>query len=133
MRRIIRAWVLETGSLYIASQIASGMYFEQGLKTLAIAGIALGVSSTLVKPALNILILPLNLVTFGIFRWVSNVIILYMVALLVAGFEVTSFAFPGLATDYFSIPPIFLRGIWGYVGHSLLLSVLGSFFYWLTK
>lgn len=133
MRRIVKALVLETGSLYVVSQVASGMYFQQGIKTLFIAGFALGASSMLVRPALNVLILPLNLVTFGLFRWVSNVAILYIVALLVQGFDITSFSFPGLITGYFSIPPIFLPGILGYLGYSLLLSILNSFFYWLVK
>lgn len=133
MKRIIRTAALEIGTIYIASQIAEGIIFEEGLKTLLFAGLALTAVSLFAKPAIKILLLPLNLVTFGLFRWVSNVIALYLVILIVPSFKIAQFSYPGLDNQFMTLPQVTLAGFWGVVAFALLISTINSFFHWLVK
>ena len=133
MRRIIRHYVLDTFALYLASQIASGMIFEKGFETLFITGGALALASILAKPVINILLLPINLITFGLFKWVSSAIVLYLVTLVVPGFKIIQFLFSGLATKYFDIPVVSLEGTLAYIAFSFLLSLITSILFWIFR
>lgn len=130
MKKILRAFLIEVGGLYLVTRLASGIVFDDGIKGLIITGVALTLASYLIKPIINILILPLNLMTFGLFRWVSQAITLYVVDLILPNFKIIGFSFSGIVTDYISIPPIALTGIISYIAFSLLLSILTTFIFW---
>lgn len=133
MRKIIRHYVLDTFALYLASQLASGMIFEKGFETLFITGAALAVATMLAKPIINILLLPINLITFGLFKWVSSAIALYLVTLVVPGFKIIQFLFSGLSTKYFDIPGVSLEGTMAYIAFSFLLSLITSILFWIFR
>jgi len=133
MKRILRHYLIDTYSLWVVSRIASGMVFERGIHSLLIAGVGLMAVSLLAKPIINMLLLPLNLVTFGLFRWVSSAVVLYIVTLLVKDFRIVSFNYPGYESVWIEIPPINFTGTWAFIGFSFILSILTSFIYWLIK
>jgi len=133
MKRIIRHYVIDTFSLWVISQTAQGLIFEKGLHSLFIAGLGLMAVSLLAKPIINVFLLPLNLITFGLFRWVSSAVILYLVTLLVKDFIIVSFSFAGFSSKWFDIPALHFQGFLAFVGFSFLLSFVSSFIYWLIK
>lgn len=133
MKTILRSYTINTVSLYIVSTIASGIVFDQGVKTLLLAGIGLMISSLILKPIINILLLPINLITFGLFRWLSSAITIYLVTLLIHGFRIEKFYFAGLHTNLIDLPALSLGGIWSFVAFSLALSVVTSTIHWLFK
>lgn len=133
MKRLIRHYVVDTFSLWAVSATASGMVFENGLETLFIAGLGLMGAGLLAKPVINILLLPINLVTFGLFRWVSSAIALYIVTLIVPGFHIAGFHFEGFFSKWFDLPAINVDGPLAYIGFAFLLSLLTSFIYWVRK
>src|SRR3989344_1978278 len=123
MKRIIRHYVIDTASLWAVSKIADGMIFERGIYSLFVAGVGLMVVSLLAKPIINMLLLPLNLITFGLFRWVSSAVVLYIVTLLVKDFKIVAFIFLGYSSKWIEIPAVHFQGIWAYVGFSFILSI----------
>jgi putative membrane protein len=133
MKRILRLYVFDTVSLYLASQIARGLVFENGLVTLLLAGLGLVGSTLVVKPIINILLLPINLVTFGFFKWASSAIALYIVTLVIQGFKVTRFESTAISSPWIDIPGVFLEGILAFVAFSFLIFILTSLMTWLTK
>ena len=108
MKRILRLFTIDTFCLWVVSQMAQGMVFERGLTTLVIAGIGLTGVSLLAKPVINLLLLPINLIKFGLFRWVASAIVLYLVTLLVKDFKIAFFTFPGFNSLWIDIPAIHL-------------------------
>ena len=133
MKRILRHYVIETVSLYLVSRISSGMVFERGIESMLLVGLGITIAHLVVKPIINILILPLNLVTFGLFKWVSSAITLYIVTLIVPGFKIVGFNFLGYSSVWFDLPPFSLTGLFAFVAFSFLLSFLTTFIYWLVK
>lgn len=133
MKKIIRHYIVDTFALWTVSQITEGLFFEKGLTTLLLAGVGLTAATLVVRPLVNILILPLNLITFGLFKWVSSAIALYLVTLVVPGFAIVRFFFAGMSTKWLDIPAIDLSGVVAYVAFSLLISIITSLFYWLIK
>lgn len=133
MKKLFRHFVIETTVLLLVSRIAEGLVFEEGIKTLLYAGLGLTAASMLAKPVINILLLPINLVTFNLFRWISSAIALYLVTLLVPGFQIIGFSFPGLTSSLINLPQIAIGGFLAYVMFSLLISLVTSFIYWVVS
>jgi len=129
MKRIFRQFVVETVSLYLISQLAKGLVFEFGNETLLLTGLALTVATILVKPIINLLILPINLITFGFFKWVSSSVTLYIVTLVVFGFKINNFFLPSYDLNYFVTPEVSFSGVAAYIAHSFLLSIIASLAY----
>jgi putative membrane protein len=133
MKRILRHYIINTFSLYLISQVFGGLFFEKGPESILLAGLGLTASSLLIRPIINLLLLPINLITFNLFKWVSNALALYIVTLIVPGFKITTFVFSGLATKWLDIPKITLSGIFAYVAFSVVLSLMTSIVHWIIK
>ncbi len=133
MRTLFKHFLVDTLSLYVISLSVSGMIFEKGIYTLLLAGFVLMLTTLVIKPIINVLLLPLTLVTFGLFKWVAYAVTLYLVTLIVPGFKLLDFAFKGLSSYWFVIPSITLNGAWAFLAFSLLISFISSIIYWVLK
>lgn len=133
MKKIIRYYSIETFSLWVVTQIAGGMMFENGIQTLLITGAGLTIASIFAKPIINILLLPINLVTFGLFSWLSSAVALYLVALVVPQFQIAGFFFEGFTSKWIDIPQLGFQGLFAYVAFSFILSFITSFVHWIIK
>lgn len=130
MRGILKRFIIATVTLYLVSQSVQGITFVNGIESLVVTGAVLTGVSLIVKPILNILLLPINLVTFGLFKWVTFVVTLYLVTLLYTPFKVGDFAFAGYNSYWFSIPSINLSGVLAFVAFSFLISFVSSILHW---
>ena len=133
MKKILRFFVVDTLSLYIIATSTSGIILENGIYTLLLAGLALSLASVVVRPIINILLLPINLITFNLFKWASSAIALYIVTLVVPGFIIEGFYFAGFSGKWFDIPTIALSGFLAFVAISFILSFLSAIISWLIK
>ena len=133
MKTILKLYIIETYSLYFISQITSGLSFSGGTITLLIAGVYLTIANTLAKPIINLLLLPLNLVTFGVFRWVSSAVALFLVTLMVKNFKILFFHYAGFESKWVSIPVIHLEGVLAFIAFSFVLSLIISIVHWIFK
>jgi putative membrane protein len=133
MRTIIKHFLIDTIALYLISLAVSGIIFVEGFYTVALAGFVLMLATKVVKPIINVLLLPINLITFGLFKWVTYAITLYIVTLVVPGFEIGQFVFSGFTSYWFSIPAITLSGILAFIAFSFSISIISSIFNWIFK
>lgn len=133
IRKILKYFLVNTASLYLINLVISGLSFSEGVTTLLLTGLALTIASLIIKPIINLLLLPINLITFGLFRWVSYAVMLYIVTLVVPGFEISKFYFSGLSTYWITIPEISIGGMLAFITFSLLISIISSIFDWLLK
>ena len=133
MKGILRTVIIETFSLYLVSRIAQGMSFGGSFATYFITGLAMALISIFAKPIINILLLPINLVTFGLFRWLSSSVILYIVTLLVKDFKILYFTFSGYTNNLIDIPYIHFEGILAFISFSFIISLITSFIFWFIK
>jgi putative membrane protein len=133
MRTILKHFIIDTVTLYIISQAVAGIVFTEGLYTLFLTGFVLTLATKIVKPVINILLLPLNLVTLGLFKWVTYAITLYLVTLVVPGFKLGQFVFAGFNSYWFSIPPISLAGVLAFLAFSFAISTISSLLCWIFK
>lgn len=132
MRRILRSFSIHLFVLWLVATNIGGIDYQGNFNNLALGAAALTLAESLLKPVINLLLLPFNLVTLGVFRWVSSVITLYVATLLVPGFAITAFVYPGLSTNLFIIPEIQFSLITAYILLSFLVSFASSVLFWLV-
>lgn len=134
MKKLLRIFAIELLALYFANEIASGLQFQFQLEGFLITAAALALASKIVRPIINILLLPLTLATLGVFKFLSHTVVLYLVDYGLQQFKVTGFYFPGLTSNYLDLPSIsYGEGVMAYLAFSLLISIMTGVFHWLSK
>lgn len=131
MKTLLRYFLINLGSLYLATKVIPGLTYSGGFKSLAIGGIAFMLINLILVPLLKILLLPLNLLTLGLFAWITNVIALYALTTLVSDFALVPYIFPGYNAGGFIIPPYELSTFLVAVIASFLIGVLTHLMQWL--
>jgi putative membrane protein len=87
----------------------------------------------IVKPILNIITLPLNIITLGLFSFVINAVILYLLTIFVPRISISAFAFSGYSSLGFVIPAFSVNTFFAFIFASISLSLVVGFLRWLTK
>lgn len=133
MKKYLRLFLINLFSLWLVASSLSGVSFSGGYRTLMTAALVLTLANLLVKPLIKLLLLPVNLLTLGAFRWLTNVLILYLVTLIVPQLEINGFLFPGFSYQGFIMPAIYLSIFWAFVVVSLLISLITTSLLWLVR
>lgn len=89
MKFILR-FVVFTLAIVAAAYFISGVFIE-GLVPALIAGVLLTFIHSAIKPVIQIITLPINLITFGLFALVLNGVFFWFVSTLISGFSVADF------------------------------------------
>jgi putative membrane protein len=131
MKSLVRSFVFNFFALQLVENLVPGVFFNEGLKTLALTAIALAFFNMLLKPLITLLLLPINLLTLGMFRWVINVIILHLLTLFITEFEIGVFNLPGFNIYGLTVPEIYLNPFLNTALTSFVLSFVFSLLSWL--
>lgn len=76
LRRTFVAIVINGGAFWVTSLLLNNFGYEGGITFLVIAGVALGLLNTVVKPLIKLLSFPLIFVSAGLFLIVINALVL---------------------------------------------------------
>lgn len=85
--QIIIALILNALALLLTAYIVPGFHVAD-FTTAILAAIVLGVVNTFIKPILSFITAPLNLVTLGLFSFVINALVLFIVSAVVKGLTI---------------------------------------------
>lgn len=133
MKSLLRYFLINLVSLWATSEILKGgLIYIGGFQTLLLASAVFAGINFVLIPLLKILLLPLNLLTLGIFAWMTNVIALYALTTVVPQIKLSGFYFPGWQNSGFTIPAVDLTTFWVAVVASLLIGLFTHFLQWLT-
>lgn len=120
-------------AIFFLTQLIAGVDIQGGLITLLIAGFSLTILDLIVKPILNIISFPINLITLGLFSIVTNAIILYLLTVVVPGVIVKAFTFPGSTIGGISIAKMEFNTLTTFLIASTILSVIVTTINWLIE
>jgi len=88
--RLLIVWLINTVALFAVPYIMRTVYV-QDLGTALIAALVLALVNTLIRPILVLLTLPVTLLTLGLFIFIINGLMFWLVANMVGGFAVAGF------------------------------------------
>ena len=101
--RLVVTWIINALALLALPYLMQSVQVDN-IGTALVAALVLGLVNTLIRPLLVLLTLPVTLLTLGLFIFVINGVLFWLVAQLVGGFHVA--------------------GFWSAVGAALLYSVI---------
>jgi len=82
-------WIVSATAIGIAAYLIPGI--EVTLLGAVVLAVVLGIINAFLKPIINLLTLPLNIFTLGLFSLVVNALLIMLAALIVPGFSVAGF------------------------------------------
>lgn len=88
--KIILHWIILSCAVWVTTQVVSGINVSPIWVALVI-GACLTLFNMFIKPIINILTLPLNIVTLGFFSLVVNGALFWFLGTIVNGFSVDTF------------------------------------------
>ena len=90
MLMLIARWIVNAAALLLVAYIFPGVHVESFVAAL-IAALVLGLVNAFIRPLLVILTFPVTLITLGLFLFVINALLFWLVAEVVHGFTVNGF------------------------------------------
>lgn len=133
MKSLLRALVVNVASLYLLTFAIPAIILTGGMRTYVIAALTLLVLNLIVKPVINLLLLPLNILTLGMFRWVTNTVIIWLTSVFVKDFHIGIFHFLGISYQGIVLPVMTLSAFWTTVVAAFMYSLLTGFLDWIMK
>ena len=90
MLTLLARWIVNAAALLLVAYLYPGVHVESFFAA-AIAALVLGLVNAVVRPILVILTFPVTLLTLGLFLFVINALLFWLVAEIVQGFAVNGF------------------------------------------
>lgn len=78
MKRFIQNWLINTLAVLVACNVVTGIHYQKPLD-LFVAALVLGILNAVLRPILMLLTFPLLILTLGLFRFIINGFLLYIV------------------------------------------------------
>lgn len=127
MKKIIRSALFNFFAIFFIASWIGGLEYQSDLKVLALASTTLALANVFLKPILKILFLPINVITLGLLGWLVNVVILYIVDVLIVGFQVVPFSINAFGSTFV------FSSFLAYIGTSLALGFVTAFISWVIE
>lgn len=106
--KLILTLALNIFTLLIVAYLVPGFTFES-LWTTVVTAVVIGVVNTFIKPVLQIVFLPISIITFGITAFLINVVLLWGISFVVPGFEIANFLTAVIASIVLTLVSWFLH------------------------
>lgn len=88
--RLILVWLINTASLVAVAYLMPSISVSS-FTTALVAALILGLVNTIIRPILVVLTLPATILTLGLFIFVINGLLFWMVGSWIEGFQVAGF------------------------------------------
>ena len=106
--RLIGRLLINILALFIVEYLVPGFILAD-LTAAVVAAVVIGIVNTLIKPILQLIALPISILTFGIAAFLINVSLLWLTASVVPGFTITNFTTAIIASIVLSLVSWFLN------------------------
>jgi len=111
--RMLLLWLYNATALLALAYVVPGVRVD-GFFAALVAALLLSIVNSLLRPLLLILTLPATLLSFGLFIFIINGLLFWLVGSVLEGFEVTGFWAGVLGALLYSlsslVPMLFMRG-----------------------
>lgn len=130
MKKLLQQVFISGFSLYVTSFIFSGLKISGGLETIVVGGVLLTLGLTIIKPLIDIITLPFKLATLGIFSFLTNTLIIYMITLVYPKIKIDAFKFQGVSLYGFEIKPLFVSTLFAFLLISVTIYLISRLIAW---
>ncbi len=107
MRLIVRL-AINVFALWVVAYLVPGFILSD-TNALIVTAVVIGVVNTFIRPIVQLIALPISIVTFGITAFLINVALLWFTSKFVPGFEIATFTTAIIASVVLSLVSWFLH------------------------
>ncbi len=107
---LILSLAISSASIIVAAYILPGVQLDSPITAIIVA-IVLGALNLVIKPLLSILTLPITVLTFGLFAFVVNALIILLADFLIKGLVVDGFLWALALSLVISVVSAFLNSL----------------------
>jgi len=133
MKTLLRQIGINYLSLFLSFSIYPGFSVDNTFRVVLTASILWLLLNKVVKPIIKLLLLPINLITLGLFSWVISVVTLFLLQSLINGISLHPYLFTGFSYQGFTVPAFHINLLFSYIITSSLINGLHSLIVWLIK
>lgn len=133
MKKLLRKFFIFFIALVLMWQYLPTLELTLGFENLLLAGVVLTALDTFLKPILKTIMLPVNVVTFGLLSWLAAVVVFWLTTVIIKGLVVVPYTTPQITTDFIIIPQYQIEGVVGYVVTGLVVVILQRFITFVFK
>lgn len=133
MKKILKYTLLFSFALVTQNLFWQNLQFNQGVFTIVKVSLILSLFEIILKPVIKFLMLPINFLTFGLFRLVIFTLGFYLAIFVLVDFQVLSIA--TLSQNFFglTVPAINLQGFSVFLVTAISANILVSIFKFIVK
>lgn len=96
MKFVLRKYFLTVSSLFLLSQLIPSVAITNSWNGLFYASLILSLLFYLIRPIINLIMIPLNLITLNLSSWLVNIIIFYIWTIITNTVKISDWQFGGL-------------------------------------
>jgi putative membrane protein len=133
MKGILKNTLINGLSLFLLTQLITGIAIEGGFVAYVLAGFCLTLLFTILRPILNLISLPLNALTLGFFSVFTNGILFYLLTVFIPSVSIKAFTFPGASFAGFIIPKISINTFFAFLVVAFLQSIIFTLIKWIIR
>jgi putative membrane protein len=100
--RLLLTWIINAAALFAVPYLMQSVRVDS-FATALVAALILGLVNTLIRPILVLLTLPVTIITLGLFIFVINGLMFWLVANFIKGFSVAGFSSAVIGALLYSI------------------------------
>lgn len=133
MKKLLKLILLLSFTLVLQNEFWQNLIFENRIVTIIKVALILAIFELIIRPILKILLLPINILTFGLFKIVITSLGLYLALFLLSDFRIQNISILPQVIFGLSIPTLNFSGFWAVVVNSLSNYFLLGFFRLILK
>jgi len=131
MKGFLQETVINIAALNLTMVLSEGLRIQGGFWSVFTASILITIGFKIVRPIINLITLPLSIITFGLFRALSLSFIVFLITLIypqmiISPFQFQGFSFLGIIISPFYVPPLL-----SYVVISVTIYLINKAIFWL--
>lgn len=123
MRNLIIKIAATMISFYATASLIAGFRIDPTWQSYLISAIIFLLFNLLLTPLIKLLLLPINLLTLGLFRWITHVLVMYLFDVLYTGITISSYYFNGFSSAVLALPAGNISLFWVYCLSALVMSL----------
>lgn len=133
MKKILRQYLNTTVTLWLASYFSFLFFFSDTFPSILITSAVYTLLNLILKPALKVIFMPINLITLGFLSWVPTVLILYITNLFVSDFSVLPFTTSSFTFIGINLPPLNFGFISAHIIAAAIFALIRRLIVWIYK
>jgi len=133
MKKFLRSWLINSVSLACLAWFFSGLILSFSPDQFFLTTLILTLLSKIITPLFDLILLPIHVITLGLFRWLKTALVFLIVNYLAPGLNFQQFDFPGISWQALEIKPFHTSWLLALVMAAFLFNLIKKVIQWVLK